>query len=216
MGVHNQLLHRKDRERYSRQQDILRAARDLFLLRGYHNTTLEQIARHAEFGKGTIYNYFKCKEDLLCGIVDQLADETLTIALNAVQNSGGTPREKLAAYAKGIILHARENADLFELLMREISRLPSESYEARIRHVRARGRKVSEILARFMEQELKMRKMKMFGPFDVAMLFDGMVRSHCMNKYQRFRSLPTDGVDDPVESLVSIFLEGVVERKRKG
>ncbi len=68
-------LCRKERERLARQQDILTAARELFLRQGYHETTLEEIARHAEFGKGTIYNYFDSKEDLFLAIFDQLIGE---------------------------------------------------------------------------------------------------------------------------------------------
>ncbi|MBU1707267.1 TetR/AcrR family transcriptional regulator, partial [bacterium] len=48
---------RKELEKQQRRFDILMAAKTLFVQKGYHNTTLEEVAQLAEFGKGTIYNY---------------------------------------------------------------------------------------------------------------------------------------------------------------
>ena len=46
------------------KEKILTAAREIFLNEGYEATTIEQIAKKAEVGLGTAYNYFKSKEEL--------------------------------------------------------------------------------------------------------------------------------------------------------
>ncbi len=51
-------------EREKRER-ILRSARDLFLHYGLKKTTIEEIARAAGIGKGTVYLYFKTKEEIL-------------------------------------------------------------------------------------------------------------------------------------------------------
>ncbi len=44
---------------------ILDTALELFAMKGYHNSTISQIAKHAGISKGLIYNYYSGKEDLL-------------------------------------------------------------------------------------------------------------------------------------------------------
>ena len=138
---------RRERERKARQQEILTAARDLFNLKGYHNTTLEEIAQHAEFGKGTIYNYFPSKEALFYGIIDQLVSDVHRMAEASIGSSKGSSRDRFTEYAKAMISHARANSDLFHLIYQEMSRLNSKDFEAKVTQLRARARTIWEILA---------------------------------------------------------------------
>jgi len=48
---------------------ILKAALYLFSWKGYHRTRIREIAEHAGVGKGTIYEYFKSKEDLFTSLI---------------------------------------------------------------------------------------------------------------------------------------------------
>lgn len=59
---------RKQRETELRKQIILEAAEHLFLSEGYEKTTMDEIARQSEFSKGTLYNYFKSKDELYLAI----------------------------------------------------------------------------------------------------------------------------------------------------
>lgn len=58
-------LTRKERERANRRREIIDAAQDLFTSKGFENTTMEEIAEKAEFGKPTLYAYFKSKDEIL-------------------------------------------------------------------------------------------------------------------------------------------------------
>ena len=64
-----EILNRKEKERLFRRAAIIDAAVGIFAKKGYRDTTLDEIAITSEFGKGTIYNYFKSKEDLLEGVL---------------------------------------------------------------------------------------------------------------------------------------------------
>jgi AcrR family transcriptional regulator len=59
---------RKERERERRRQDIMVAARRVFNAKGYEKTTMEDIAREVELSPGTIYLYFKNKDDLYASL----------------------------------------------------------------------------------------------------------------------------------------------------
>lgn len=64
---------RRQREREERYQTILRAAESLFAREGYHQTSINQIADLAEVSVGTVYFYFKNKEDLLIQLFEEIS-----------------------------------------------------------------------------------------------------------------------------------------------
>ncbi|WP_075980445.1 TetR/AcrR family transcriptional regulator [Bacillus massilinigeriensis] len=55
-----------------RKQQIIQAATKSFSLFGYKATTMDQVAKIANVGKGTIYTFFKNKEDLFDEIISSL------------------------------------------------------------------------------------------------------------------------------------------------
>ncbi|MBU1938048.1 TetR/AcrR family transcriptional regulator, partial [bacterium] len=112
---------RKELEKQQRRFDILMAAKTLFVQKGYHNTTLEEVAQLAEFGKGTIYNYFRNKEDLFYAILEHYTAEVLEITKRALQDTKGALKEKLRAFALSTVQYGRANEDVFHLLMREVN-----------------------------------------------------------------------------------------------
>jgi AcrR family transcriptional regulator len=59
---------RKDREKTMRRQQIQNAAKELFILKGFHSTTIEEIAQKAELSPATIYLYFKNKDELYANL----------------------------------------------------------------------------------------------------------------------------------------------------
>jgi AcrR family transcriptional regulator len=61
-----------------RQKEIIEAARQSFTLFGYKATTMEQVAKLAKVGKGTIYTFFKNKDLLFQEIVLQMINDMKT------------------------------------------------------------------------------------------------------------------------------------------
>ena len=57
-------LSRKERTRQQHRADILAAGERVFGSKGFHQATIEEIAREAEFSVGTIYNFFSSKDSL--------------------------------------------------------------------------------------------------------------------------------------------------------
>jgi AcrR family transcriptional regulator len=60
---------RKEREKALRYEAIVDAAERLFFSRGYENVTMDDIAKELELAKGTLYLYFKNKDELYFAIV---------------------------------------------------------------------------------------------------------------------------------------------------
>jgi AcrR family transcriptional regulator len=62
---------RWERRKEARPQELLAAARDLFVERGYAATRLDDVAARAEVSKGTLYLYFTNKEELFKAVVHE-------------------------------------------------------------------------------------------------------------------------------------------------
>lgn len=58
------IAERKQREKERRIKEILESARDLFLAKGYENTTMLDIAEKSELSRRTLYHYFESKEEI--------------------------------------------------------------------------------------------------------------------------------------------------------
>lgn len=65
----NALSHRPSRRKQARPGELLSAALDLFVERGYAATRVEEVARRAGVSKGTLFLYFASKEDLFKAVV---------------------------------------------------------------------------------------------------------------------------------------------------
>ncbi|MFH0991539.1 MAG: TetR/AcrR family transcriptional regulator [bacterium] len=63
------ILERKGREKEHRKAEILQAAHEIFFEKGLQNTTMDEIAEKAELSKGTLYLYYKSKEDLYLAVM---------------------------------------------------------------------------------------------------------------------------------------------------
>ncbi len=90
MGVQE----RRAREKKELRQEILDAARDLFVREGFENVSMRKIAEKIEYSPTTIYLYFKDKSDLL----DCICEETfarLVRKQNALDQAVADPVERL-------------------------------------------------------------------------------------------------------------------------
>lgn len=61
-----------DKKRIYREETILKAAKRLFVSRGYLKTTMDEVASEADITKPTVYQYFKNKEDLYFSITEPI------------------------------------------------------------------------------------------------------------------------------------------------
>jgi AcrR family transcriptional regulator len=87
---------RKERERASRREGIIDAAEALFAAKGFENATMDEIAEKAEFGKPTLYSYFKSKDEILFLVHMRKHEPKIAMLRQAVAKQG-TGVDKLRA-----------------------------------------------------------------------------------------------------------------------
>ncbi|MFC1969170.1 TetR/AcrR family transcriptional regulator [Chloroflexota bacterium] len=112
----------RERKKKRTKRDIRDAALELFTTKGYNMTSVEAIAEKAEVAVGTVYNYFKCKCDLLLTRLAQDIRELISEGQAVIQNPPVNPVE-----AVSLLIHIYFR----ELLNRQDKRLVGEVIAAR-------------------------------------------------------------------------------------
>ncbi len=103
---------RRKRERQERRDHILDAARQVFAAKGFLQATMDDIASSADLSKGTLYLYFKGKDELLIALatrtVASVAELYESIAQQKSMNAIEAVKAMLRSYADFIIAHPQE------------------------------------------------------------------------------------------------------------
>jgi AcrR family transcriptional regulator len=102
-------------DKMSTEDKILQAAYNIFLIFGYHGTTLQQVASKAVVNKAAIHYYFRSKERLYFKVVKNVLDLILNTEFGIISDRKGF--EKPAWF---LITELYNNRNLFENALREL------------------------------------------------------------------------------------------------
>ena len=87
---------RKERERIEREAKILDLARGMLRQVGYHGLSMDRIAAEMEYSKGTIYQHFPNKEEIILALANQAQEQRMSMFEQAALWQGSS-RERMAA-----------------------------------------------------------------------------------------------------------------------
>jgi AcrR family transcriptional regulator len=104
------IAERKEREKQQRREEIILAAESVFFSKGFDQSTMDDIAAAAELSKGTLYLYFKSKEDLHLAVA-RSAILLLNSITAAVGESEGNAMDKLLRMGRACIEFAHSHPD---------------------------------------------------------------------------------------------------------
>jgi AcrR family transcriptional regulator len=110
------LEERRRREKENRKNAMLKAARKLFFDKGFKNVTVESIAKKAELSKGSVYLYFKSKEDIYTQILLSDIDKFHKVMANIMQE-GQSSSAMLMALANLYVDFFMNDRELFRIMM---------------------------------------------------------------------------------------------------
>jgi AcrR family transcriptional regulator len=103
-----------------RRTQILDAAAQVFAERGFHRTTVHDVAKAAGVADGTIYNYFENKTALLLGILDRL-NEAERRAIEVAHAQATDLRTFTHRYFQNhLLVFANQNQDLLRVVLSEV------------------------------------------------------------------------------------------------
>jgi len=110
------IAERKEREKQQRREEIIQAAEKVFFTKGFDKSTMDDIAESAELSKGTLYLYFKSKEDLHMAVARKAIGllNSITDGVNKVQ---GNALEKLLHIGRACIDFSNSHPDHMKAIM---------------------------------------------------------------------------------------------------
>lgn len=131
---------RKDRQKTEMREAILSAALGLFSDEGYDNVTMRKIAEEIEYSVGTIYLYFKDRDEIFFELY-KMGFEEFYIRQLAVQNVKD-PLQRLTDHGLAYIQFAIDRPQYYDLIF--ISRIPTKTIK--IQHHWKSGDRTYDIL----------------------------------------------------------------------
>ena len=141
----------------AKEQQILTAARALFLRRGFEGATTDALVESAGVSKETLYRRYATKDDLLIAVIKDMAERRHAIAADVVLPDGAT-RRTLELLLKRLVRTALaetmkpENVDLLRLVAAESGRRPRVA--ALFRDALTGGGALRRLLAQAKDQRL--------------------------------------------------------------
>ena len=196
---------RRDERRDERRDAILDVARDCFLSLGYAATSMSAIAARLGGSKGTLYNYFKNKEELFAAMMERQCAH-LQEALFDMASAGDNPRQRLTHYGRNFLetLMSPQPLAIHRLVVAESDRFPELGrafFESGPRLVMAR---MGDYLADLMDQGVLRRA----DPLIAAQHFKDLAMSgvYNMRLWGVIDDLTAEEYDEQIERGVDTFL----------
>jgi AcrR family transcriptional regulator len=152
--------------RRDRREEILQASLHLFAEKGFHGTSMRDIARSADITEGLIYHYFENKRNLFRAIIDEHSFLPLLRTLPELAEHLDL-RGLLIVLARGFFDVLRQNTELTRLLLQEVQVFPEEK-EAFFSD--AVGQSISE-LAQVLDSRMNERTRAQIDPQVAARIF---------------------------------------------
>lgn len=104
-----------ERIRQATKENIRTAAMEIFIERGYHDASIDDVAQKAGISKGLMYNYYKGKEALLAEMVESRIDE-----INAVMQAAAalsSPSEQLKHIVEGALDNVKQRPKVYRFYL---------------------------------------------------------------------------------------------------
>ena len=107
------------------REGILEAAARIFGEKGYHGTSMHDIADSVHLRKASLYHHFKSKQEILIALLDQALD-LINTNLESVLAQSISPEQKLGLAMNSYLQTITENQNLAAVLLLEIRSLDPE------------------------------------------------------------------------------------------
>jgi AcrR family transcriptional regulator len=108
----------REAKKQKTKKAILEAAISLFSENGYENTSIENIAKIAGVGKGTVYGYFHTKKDIIKGFCEYELEKIHMKLVNSSNQDAPVLEQMLTIYMTEFH-HVTQNREFGRLFMRE-------------------------------------------------------------------------------------------------
>jgi len=201
---------RKEREYRVRRADILRAAEKLFAEKGFQRATMSDLADLSEFSVGTLYNFFKSKEEVYYTLILEKFG-LLQRQLNMEVLKCPDGRSQIRALIEASLVFFQENQGFFRIFLQERSTLESSVGAAARGELRKKYLAYIDFVAHVMARAIKKGELQNLPPREFAYSLVGILNSFIFHwtLYPQGNELISK-----VPFIYDLFLNGVAQRRK--
>ena len=197
-------LSRKEREYQARREEILQAAERVFAQNGFHNSTVAEIAKESEFAIGTLYQFFKNKEELYYTMMIEKFDLLYSTLLTEV---GKNKRclEKLSCLVEVVFSFIEQNVDFFKIFTWELNVLNANMNNKLKDQLIAKHFAYIKLISDVIKEGLRERVLKEGNADDLSSALVGMMNVFSFNWIFNQQQ---DSLSAKAPIIVNLFLNG--------
>ena len=204
-------LSRKKKEYLTRRADILSAAEKVFAAKGFFGSTMDEIAKRAEFGTGSLYKYFRGKKDLYFSLIDEKVGE-VTRLLRAELGKDLSPIEKIESMLYLQLSFIQRDRDFFKIYVSDRNRFEWTIKDDLGKGVHEKFMAYISDLAEVMRDGIERGQLREMDPRDMAHGFVGIVNSFV---FEWIMSPGAYSLVSKAPIIMDIFFEGVLSPKER-
>ena len=208
--MENKILRRKEKERLFRRAAIMDAAVGIFAKKGYRDTTLDEIAITSEFGKGTIYNYFKSKEEIYFAIIDDVSKSLFQIIQQADSETKSS-KVFFEMHAKLLFPYCVEKRDAFIIYVREIAHFTTDIFITDRKKINERHENVRSILIKKISKGMRLKEIKKYDAEKLTALYEHLIFPYILFLIDTFEDKFDQ--DREIDFILSVFYNGIINKK---
>lgn len=194
-----QTLTPKKREILQREARILEIARPIVVREGYHGLNMDRIAEQVQYSKGTIYNHFSCKEEIIIALAIQNASKRVELFKQAAQFKG-CARHRMMAIGEAAERFVRKYPDyfLFEKIL-QLDSVREKTSEKRRSVINTCEMQCMDVVAGVVRDAIAAEELVLPKSFSPEKLVFGMwaLTSGAFSIVFTSESLSQMGLDDP-------------------
>ncbi len=198
-------LSRKEQEKLARKKDILDAAAVLFSEKDFHEVTVDEIAGRVGLSKGTIYLYFKNKDDIFFSIIEEKT-KILFSRLQSAMEGDRPYLEKLKKLIKSYLLFFEEHKSFFKIVHSEKGRIDTQVKGKMKKHMLDSFQAYISLLQDFVKEGQKQGILKNLPPLTLTKALKGFMDEFTFH----WIFMGAEGsLSEETQSIVDLFLHGV-------
>jgi TetR/AcrR family transcriptional regulator len=198
-------ISRKEIEKEQRINDILEAAEQAFAEKNFHEVTVDEIAMRVGVSKGSIYLYFKNKEELFFSVLINKT-RALVAALTDVVQSNEQFEDCLTEYVRTYIKFFQNNVHYFMLMQSEKTRNSLDAHYQMHEFAENLIHEFLGIIETVIEKGVEQKVLRKAPAISMAKMLAGMLNMFTFSKLILKEEI---SVEEEVEQVVNLFLNGV-------
>jgi AcrR family transcriptional regulator len=201
-------LSRKQRELIKQREEILSVAERIFSEKGFYTTKMQDIARTAEYGVGTIYKHFKSKEIIFFTIIRNKFREFINDARKSVERET-LPEAKLRSLIVSHLGFFEQNKEIFRLLTAEHVSFEKGLRSKFMKEMKKNFADYFNLFKSIYTEGVQSGVFKVETGDNVFHLCLALIGMLNFTSFYKLNNMPSDSLRDNAPLIFNLFLNGV-------